>query len=145
VAAALVLTACGGGDGDTGSRPPEGTDAAGGDAEGTTGPSGTDEFCDQAAGIDQRVDAAMSDLDGDDPSVPEAFRQIAAELRDITAPPGISSDWSAMATGLDRMADAFAEVDITDLSSLESLDEAEGDLTAASDHVDTYLRDECGI
>ena len=32
--------------------------------------SGGSDFCTQAAGIDQRVESAMSDLEGDDPSVP---------------------------------------------------------------------------
>jgi hypothetical protein len=51
-----------------------------------------------------------------------------------------------MAAGPDRMADAFAGIDdITDLHSIESLDRAEGDLTAASRNVDAYLSDECGL
>ena len=54
-------------------------------------------------------------------------------MRGIEAPDAISSDWGAMAAGLDRMADAFAGIDdITDLDSLEALDRAEGDLTSAS-------------
>ena len=114
--------------------------------EGTAATEGAADFCTRAAGIDQRVDAALSDLEGDDPSVPDAFRSIATELRGIDAPDAISSDWEAMATGLDRMANAFADIDdITDLDSIESLDRAEGDLTAASTNVDNYLGDECGL
>jgi hypothetical protein len=145
VAAVLLLTGCGGGGGDTATGSSESSRAAAGDAQDATEASGSDEFCTQAAGIDQRVDSAMSDLDGNDPSVAEIFRQIATELRGITAPRAISADWTAMATGLDRMADAFADLDITDLDSLESLDEAEGNLTDASTHVEDYLSDECGI
>jgi hypothetical protein len=136
-AAAVLLTACGGDDGGTATGPAESTGAAAGDAD-----SG---FCSQAAGIDQRVDAALSDREGDDSSLPDAFRQIAVELRDIDAPAAIASDWAAMAAGLDRMADAFSDVDITDLDSLESLEAAEGGLTAASENVDAYLGDECGL
>jgi hypothetical protein len=67
-------------------------------------------------------------------------------LRGIDAPDAIRSDWEAMAAGLDRMADAFADIDdITDLDSIESLDRAEGDLSTASTNVDTYLSDECGL
>jgi hypothetical protein len=114
-------------------------------AERTATP-GAATFCVQAAGIDQRVDSALSDLEGNDPSVTDAFRQIATELRGIDAPNAISSDWEAMAAGLDRMANAFADIDdITDLDSIESLDRAEGDLTTASTNVDTYLSDECGL
>jgi hypothetical protein len=50
-----------------------------------------------------------------------------------------------MSAGLDRMADAFADLDITDLDSLDALDQAEGNLTEAGDNVDQYLSDECGI
>jgi hypothetical protein len=141
VAAVLVLTACGGEGGDTAAGSPETTRVAGGDAE----VSSTDEFCSQAAGIDERVDSAMSDLAGNDPSVAAVFRQIAAELRDITAPPAIRSDWTAMAAGLDGMADAFADLDLTRPDSLESLDRADGDLAEASTRVDDYLADECGL
>ncbi len=141
VAAVLVLTACGGERGNTASGSPETTRVAGGDAE----TSSTDDFCSRAAGIDERVDSAMSDLAGNDPSVAAVFRQIAAELRDITAPPAIRSDWTAMAAGLDRMADAFADLDLTRLDSIESLDRADGDLTETSARVEDFLAAECGL
>ena len=143
-AAVVLLAACGGGSSEAGSATT--TPAAGQSEEGTAAAEGAADFCTQAAGIDQRVDAALSDLEGDDPSIPDAFRQIATELRGIDAPDAIRSDWEAMAAGLDRMADAFAGVDsITDLDSLEALDQAEGDLTTASRNVDDYLADECGL
>ncbi|NEK56533.1 hypothetical protein GCU56_01415 [Geodermatophilus sabuli] len=144
--AVVLLTACGdGGDPDTPS-------SAAGDAPetGTTetaAPSGGADFCARAAELDTRIDAALSDADaeGDDPSVPDAFRQIAEELRAIDPPGTIRSDWEALASGLDRMADAFADFDITDSESFQALDDAEGDLSTAGSNVETYLRDECGI
>jgi hypothetical protein len=142
-AAVVLLGACGGGDPEAGSATP--ASAAGQSEEGAAA-EGTADFCTQAAGIDQRVDAALSDLEGDDPSVVDAFRQIATELRGIEAPDAIRSDWEALAAGLDRMADAFAGVDsITDLDSLEALEQAEGDLTTAGRNVEDYLADECGL
>lgn len=143
-AAVVVLTACGGDTGSTATGSPDAAGAGAGDASGTSGAAGATGFCGQAAGIDQRVDAALSDLDDGVPSLPDVFRQIAGELRDITAPAEITADWQAMASGLDRMADAFADVDITDLESLDALDQAEGDLTEASTNVETYLSDQCG-
>ncbi|MBM7808975.1 hypothetical protein JOD57_004812 [Geodermatophilus bullaregiensis] len=142
-AAVLLLTACGGGDTGAASDRPEETSAAEADAGGAT--SGAADFCAQAAGIDERVDTALEDLEDDDPSVSDAFRQIATELRGIDAPESITPDWEAMAAGLDRMADAFGDVDVTDLGSLEALDRAEGDLSTASARVDDYLSDECGL
>jgi hypothetical protein len=137
--AALLLAGCGSGDPDASADATPATPAAG-----TTAASGAADFCDRAAGIDDRVDAAVTDL-GDDSSVPDAFRRLTAELRAIEPPAAIADDWDTMAAGLERMTDALADVDITDPSSLEALDDAEGDLSTASDHVDAYLRDECGI
>jgi hypothetical protein len=136
-AAVVLLAACGGGDG-SGAGSPEATQATAAE-EGTTG-----DFCDRAAGIDERVDAALDDVAGD-PSLADAFRQIADDLRTIEAPEPITADWESMAAGLDRMADAFGQVDVTDLDSLEALEQAEGDLTEVGDRVDDYLGDECGI
>ena len=140
-AVAVLLAACGGDDTPADSAG-SATSAAG---TATSAASGDGDFCDQAAGIDERVDAAMSDLEGDDPSVADAFRQLATELRGLEAPAAISADWEALSGGLDRMAQAFTDLDLTDPDSLDALDQAEGDLSTASDNVETYLRDECGI
>ena len=141
-AVVLLLTACGGDD--SGSDSSSGASSAASDAQ-ETGAAGGGDFCDQAAGIEQRVESAMSDLDQESPSVPDAFTQVAEELRAIEPPDAIASDWNALAQGLDRMADAFADFDITDPDSLAAIDEAEGDLSTASTNVEDYLRDECGI
>jgi hypothetical protein len=142
-AVAVLLTACGGGDaGDATADPP--TPAAAENQDGAPADAAVADFCSRAAGIDERVDTALADAEGD-PSLADAFRQIAVDLRTVEAPAPIAADWTAMAAGLDRMADAFGEVDLTDLDSLEALDVAEGDLTAVSDHVDQYLDDECDL
>jgi hypothetical protein len=137
----VLLAACGGGSSEADA--PEAT-AAEQSEEGTAVPDGLAEFCSQAAGIDERVDSALSDVEGD-PSLTDAFREIADDLRGIEAPAAIASDWNALAAGLDRMAEAFGQVDITDLDSLEVLEQAEGDLTEVSENVDQYLGDECGL
>ncbi|HEY0125822.1 MAG TPA: hypothetical protein VGB58_01650 [Blastococcus sp.] len=141
-AVVLSLAACGGGDDDSSTSA---NTSASADATESASASGETDFCTQAAGMDQRVESAMSGLEGDDPSVADAFRQIAEELRAMDPPEQIASDWDAMAAGLDRMADAFADFDITDPDSLTALEEAEGDLSTAGSNVETYLREECGI
>ena len=141
-AAVVLLAACGGGAPEADSSTT--TAATGQSEEGAAAPAGTADFCSRAAGIDERVDSALADVPGD-PSLTDAFRTIADDLRGIEAPAAIASDWNAMAAGLDRMADAFGQVDVNYLDSLEALDRAEGDLTTAGDHVDDYLSDECGI
>jgi ABC-type glycerol-3-phosphate transport system substrate-binding protein len=139
-AAVVLLAACGGGDSDADAAT---TPAASQGGE-TAAADGAADFCAQAAGIDERVDAALSD-DGNDPSLAEAFRRIAVDLRGIEPPDAIAADWTALAAGLDRMADAFGQVDVTDLGSLEALEQAEDGMTEAGDRVDEYLGDECGI
>ena len=132
----LLLAGCGGGDSRSG--------AADTPAAETPAPSGDADFCDQAAAIDERVDAAVSDLGGD-ASIPDVLRELTVELRAIEAPAPIAADWETLAGGLERMADAIADGDITDPTTLEALEAAERDLSGAGDRVDTYLRDECGI
>jgi hypothetical protein len=139
----LLVGACGDSGGDGGSAAE--SSAAGTAPAETSAAAGQDEFCSQAADIEKRVESALSDLADDDPSVAEAFEQVAAELRDIQPPDAIASDWEALAGGLDELAAAFADFDITDSDSLAALEAAEGDLTSASDNVEAYLRDECGI
>jgi hypothetical protein len=142
-AAVVLLAACGGGEPEAESSP--GTTATAGQGEeGAAAPDGVADFCSRAAGVDQRVDSALGGVEGD-PSLTDAFHEIADDLRGIEAPAAIASDWNAMVAGLDRMAEAFGQVDVTDLDSLEALDRAAGDLTTVSDNVDRYLGEECGI
>jgi hypothetical protein len=132
----LLLSGCGGGNDSSGAPATA--------AAGTTTAAGDADFCSQAADLDKRVDTAVNDL-GDDPSIPDAFRQLTAELRAIEAPAPIAADWETMASGLERMADALTDVDFTDPSALDALDAVGNDLTAAGDRVGTYLSDQCGI
>jgi hypothetical protein len=145
-AAVILLAACGGDDGgESATDSPATASPAESSAAETTATSGAEDFCTQAAGIDERVDEALADLEGNDPSVAEAFRQIAEELRAIEAPDEIAADWSALAGGLDRLSESFADFDVTDPESLAAMEKAEGDLSRASSNVENYLRDECGI
>jgi len=141
-AAVVLLAACGG---DENSAADSSAAQTQGAATETSASAGADDFCSQAADLDRRVESALSDLEGDDPSVADAFGQIAEELRGIDAPAPIASDWEAMAAGLDRMAETFTDLDITDADSLAALEDAEDELSTASSNVETYLRDECGI
>ena len=139
-AAVTLLAGCGGGGyGSDSSATTGAADAA------TTGASGDSEFCTRAADIDQRVEDGLDKLDDDDPSVADAFRQLADQLRGLDAPDAISSEVAARADGLDRMAEAFDGIDITDPETLTALDDAQGTLDTASEKVDAFLKDECGI
>jgi hypothetical protein len=145
-AAVILLAACGGDDGgESATDSPATASPAESSAAETTATSGAEDFCTQAAGIDERVDSALSDLGGDQLSVPDAFRRAAEEVRAIDAPGEIATDWEALAGGLDRIGDALSNIDITDPESLATLEDVEGDLSTASTNVENYLRDECGI
>jgi hypothetical protein len=139
-AALVLLTACGADGGSTAAGPRTPGSADVGRTPAPVAPAPAD-FCRQAAGIDARVDAALADLDDGAPSLPEVFSRIAVELRRTTAPAPIEADWTAVAAGLDRMAGALADLDLTDLHALEA---AEGDLTTAGGRVDAYLAAACG-
>ena len=140
-AAALVgLAACGGGSATDSSAD---STAAENSAPETSASTEQDDFCARAAGIDERVDSALSDL-GSDASVPDVFHQLAEEIRAVEAPAEIAADWETQADGLDRIADAIADIDFTDPESLATLDEIGGELTAAGNKVDDYLDDRCG-
>jgi hypothetical protein len=135
-AAAVLLVACGG---DGGSSTDSGNSAAA-----DAGATDTAEFCDQAGDIDSRVDDVLSDLGGGS-SVPEAIHEAADELRAVEAPEAITTEWTALVDGLDQIADALADLDLTDGDSVAALEEIEGRLTTASTNVENYLQEECGI
>ncbi|MGR7027061.1 hypothetical protein [Geodermatophilus sp. URMC 62] len=145
-AAVVLLAACGGEDGSASGSASSSSPApsAAQTGETTASGSGAGDFCAQAAGIDERVETALDGIGDDDPSVRDAFDQIAAELRAVQAPEPIAADWAALADGLDRTADALADLDLTDPQSLAGLEDVGDELSTASDHVEAYLRDECG-
>jgi hypothetical protein len=135
-AAVLLLAACSGGGGNDTSGSASEKSAAG-----TTAAAG--DFCSRAADLDERVDAAVASRD--DASVPDAFRDLATELRGIEPPAEIAADWETQADGLDQMADALAELDLTEPDSFAKLEELGAGLSTASDNVGTYLEANCGI
>ncbi|SNS46128.1 hypothetical protein SAMN04488107_2661 [Geodermatophilus saharensis] len=139
----VLLTSCSGdeeGSGDGGGSAAD-TPATSSPAEETTA---GDDFCTQAEDLDQRVETALEQSDRDE-SIPDVFRQLAEEMQGITAPDAIAADWDTMRSGLERMADAVADLDLGDADSVAALEDAGSGLEDASDHVETYLRDECGI
>ncbi|MGY1733275.1 hypothetical protein ACI798_17340 [Geodermatophilus sp. SYSU D01045] len=139
----VLLASCSGDDGGSG----DGGDSAA-DTPATSSPAedtaAGEDFCTRAADLDQRVEDALAETEGD-ASLPDVLRQLGAEMRDVDAPDAIAADWEALQAGLDRVADATADLDLTDGDSVAALEEAGRGLDTASDNVETYLRDECGI
>ncbi|MGY1727970.1 hypothetical protein ACI79J_13460 [Geodermatophilus sp. SYSU D01062] len=138
----VLLASCSGDDGGSG----DGGSAA--DTPATSSPAedtaAGEDFCARAADLDQRVEDALAEVEGD-ASLPEVFRQLGDEMRDVDPPEEVAADWETMTAGLDRMADAVADLDLTDGDSVAALEEAGSGLDTASENVEAYLRDECGI
>ncbi|MGY1697451.1 hypothetical protein ACI780_21350 [Geodermatophilus sp. SYSU D00814] len=139
----VLLASCSGDDGGSGSGGGSAADTPASSSAAEDSAAG-DDFCAQAEDLDQRVETALDESGGGD-SIPDVFRQLAEEMQGINAPEAIAADWDTMRSGLERMADAVADLDLGDADSVAALEDAGSGLEAASDNVDTYLSDECGI
>jgi len=144
-AAVVLLTACGGSDGDAAAS---GSGAASSSAaESGAGETGSG-FCGQAAGALQHVEPAFADEE-DPAALAPALHQAADDVRAIEAPPEIRSEWSALADGMEEFAQAFAEVDTADPASASAFrqrtTEIVGRLSTTATTVQAYLADECGL
>jgi hypothetical protein len=107
-------------------------------------------FCLEAADVEERL-AAIEDSEAPTPDqlaeVSDAFSDLAAR-----APDDVAEDMRSIAGALTALGDAFGRIDIEDPESLEALEEESarleeefGDLEAAGENVETYLKEECGI
>jgi hypothetical protein len=143
-AAVVLLSACGGSD--EGSSASSTGEAESSTSESSAGAAGS-EFCTEAAAVQERVGASFNEQDPT--SLGLALQEGAAEIRGIKPPAEIAADWNTLADGLDQIAAAFAEVDLTDPAAQQALGqkiaELQIPLDTASTNVETYLRDECGI
>ena len=148
-----LLVGCGGDDEAAtalrnGEAPGEGGDADRGTVE-PEGDGGDEAFCAQAAGIEERVAALEEDL-----STGAQLDELSATFEDLAedAPDEIADDMDTLVQAFAALAEVLDRVDLTDPESLQVLEEESarleeefGDLEAAGENVETYLRDECGI
>src|SRR4051794_33493155 len=136
--------------------------AAGGGAAGPAGPgepadpppppqapkAAAAEFRGQAAGVESTVPAALGNQ-SDPASIPKALKAAAAEIRSIDPPNEIASDWTALADGVEQIATAFENVDLSNPSALAIFEQRatqlENQLSTASTNVQNYLADKCGL
>jgi hypothetical protein len=146
-AAVVVLTACGG-SGDGNSSASSSSSAA---RSSSTAPASADpassEFCSKAAAVQSQVGPTLNQ--SDPATIPQALRQAATAIRAITPPPEIASDWNALAGGVDQIAAAFGSVNPNDPQAMATLQQQLGQLTSqlsgASNNVQKYLADKCGL
>jgi hypothetical protein len=146
VAAALVLlTACSGSK--NGTSASSSTKASSSASETTAAEAGS-EFCTQAAGLASSLGSAVADQSN--PAAAEQGLQAAlTAIRAIHPPSEIASDWSALASGLEQLATAAANVNFSDQAAVASFEQTvsglESQLNGASTNVENYLRDKCGL
>lgn len=141
-AALLSLAACG--DDDS----PAADDASADDASADdTAAAASDDFCGQFEALQDRfddLDVEADDAFGDD----SEFEAAIGELQDIDPPSEIADDWNTITDALSGFADIPA--DLSDDEMLEEFMSRFGafdqeEMERASQNVENYVRDECGI
>ena len=144
-AAVVLLSACGGSD--EGSSASDSGETSASAAE-SSAESADSPFCTQAAAIQERVGASLTNQ-SDPAALPGALQQVVTEIRAVDPPEEIAADWNALADGVEQIAVAFGSIDFNDPNAVATFQQQVGDLQAelstASTNVENYLRDECGI
>ena len=144
VAALVLLPGCSGSDDESSaSAVPSSASATPSAAE-----SSGSGFCTEAASIQERLEATV--ISQSDPTqLPQILDEAATEIRAVEAPAEIAADWTALADGVERFADAIAGIDFTGPDALAALERqlapVQQELGTASTNVTEYLREECGI
>jgi hypothetical protein len=134
VAAVVLLTACGGSGNNTSASSNSSSSASE-----TSAAAADSKFCQQAAGIENKVSSSLNQ--SDPASLGQALKDAADEIRAIEPPAEIASDWTAFADGIEQIA-ATAQVDVNDPDALASFQQQYG---SAFTNVENYLRNTCGI
>jgi hypothetical protein len=86
---------------------------------------------------------------GDPASLAPALQQAADKIRAIKPPSEIAADWTAVADGIEQIAQAFAGANVTDPASASALQQRTtgiiGQLSAPATNVQNYLAEKCGL
>ena len=149
-----LLVACGGDDEAVsalrnGEAPGEDGDPDGGTLEREGDRGKEDAFCAEAAGIEERMAGLQEDM-----PTGEQLDEVSATFQGLAedAPDEVADDMDTLARALAELADVFERIDFQDPEALQVLEEESarleeefGDLGAAGENVETYLREECGI
>ena len=143
LAVVLAVLAIGGGTAACG-----GDDGDGGSASGGGGGGDKDRFCELAA---QEDIEGLEDFDPESTGDMEQLDEALAQLSDA-APGEIKDDVETVASGLRELVEVLSTIDTSDPDALgelaERAEELEGmqeKMEAATERVDRYLEEECGI
>ena len=112
-------------------------------------------FCDDAKGLEERFNSFENDPDA---FSFDTFNDILNELEDLTPPAEIEDDWNTFIGGVRQLVDTLEPIKDKDIFG-EDADDPEvqaafeefqtisedPDLTKATENVEKYLADECGV
>jgi hypothetical protein len=144
-AAVVVLTACGGSGNDNSAASSSSTTSS--SASETSADATDPEFCAQAAAVQERVGSAFNGQ-SDPSALPSVLQQAAQEIRAITPPDELKSDWTSFAEGIEQIA-AAAQVDVNDPNAVATFQQKVGELQqkygSAFANVGNYLSEKCGL
>lgn len=148
-AAVVLLTACGGSDGDDPAAS-ESSAAGSSAAESSAGEAGAadSEFCAEAADLQQQIGSTFSGQ-SDPNTLPTVLQDAVERIRQMEAPAELEADWATFGDGIEQVAAAAADVDFNDQNAVAGFQEEiaglETNFGEAFTNVDTYLTQECGI
>ncbi|SOD94456.1 hypothetical protein [Blastococcus haudaquaticus] len=145
-AAVVLLTACGGSDGEDAASS-ESSEASSSAAETSAGASDS-EFCTEAADLQEQISSTFTGQ-SDPNTLPTVLSAAAEQIREIEPPAELEADWTTFGDGIEQVAEAASAVDFNDPNAVAGFQQEIAGLQAgfgeAFTNVDTYLSEECGI
>ena len=146
-AAVLLMTACSGGSDDDSAASTSSAATSSAAESSSEAPEADSDFCTEAAQINERITSSLTESDSD--SLSENLKTISDEIGAVEPPDEIADDWNSLADALGQAAEALDGVDLTDpdeaAKAQAQLGELQTELGDAGTHVETYLREQCGI
>jgi hypothetical protein len=158
-AALVLLTGCGGSDekpaasssgSGSSAAPTSPSDAAASSSAAAPGSATSAEataFCEQAASLEESVNATVGTASNDPTQLAPALQQLADRYAAVKPPAEIASDWATLVDGVRQLATAAQGIDFTDPSAAEQLQAAAGglqdQLTPATTKVSNYASANC--
>ena len=149
-AAVVLLTACGGSDGEdsASSESSASTSSAAESSAAESGGASDSEFCTEAADLQERISSTFTGQ-SDPNTLPTVLSAAADQIRELEPPAELAADWTTFGDGIEQVAAAASAVDFNDPNAVAGFQQEIAGLQAgfgeAFTNVDTYLSEECGI
>jgi 2-polyprenyl-6-methoxyphenol hydroxylase-like FAD-dependent oxidoreductase len=106
-------------------------------------------FCGQAQEFVTQVQAAVTAQSQQSTDLGQKLQTLYSQLQSITPPPAIASDWHTAISALQQLGQDYQGVNLSDPQQLQQLEQkiqpVVAQLGASGQHIDDYLRTQCGI